>query len=67
VRTLSRRIFAAFPNIHFAVTGMIAEGAQVFAALHTTGQGAGDFMGRDMRGKPVDVFEAMFARIEGEK
>ena len=46
---------------------MIAEGDQVFAAPHTTGQGAGDFMSRDMRGRPVDVCEAMFVRVEGEK
>jgi steroid delta-isomerase-like uncharacterized protein len=67
VRTLYRSIFTAFPDIRFDVTGIITEDDLVFAALHTTGQEAGDFMGRDMRGKPVDVFEAMFARAAGEK
>ena len=58
VRTLYRSIFTAFPDIRFDVTGIITEGNLVFAVLHPTGQGAGDFMGRDMREKPVDVLEA---------
>ena len=64
VRTLYTHIFAAFPDIHFEVTGMIGEGDLVFAALHTTGQGMGEFMGRGMQGRSVEVSEAMFARVQ---
>ncbi|HEY8327638.1 MAG TPA: ester cyclase [Rhodanobacter sp.] len=60
-----RIIFGAVPDIHFEVTHLIAEGDLVFAALHTTGRGAGEFMGRDITGKKIEVAEAMLARIEG--
>ena len=60
-------IFGAVPDVHFEVTHLIAEGNLVFAALHTTGTGAGDFMGRDITGKTVEVQEAMLARIEGDR
>lgn len=67
VRRLYQMIFAAIPDIHFEITGIIAEGNQVFAAFRTTGTGTGTFMGKDVRGKSVDVQEAMFTRIERDK
>lgn len=60
-------IFGAVPDIHFEVTHLIAEGELVFAALRTTGTGAGDFMGRDITGKAVEVEEAMLVRVEGDR
>ena len=60
-------IFGAVPDIHFEVTHMIAEGGLVFAALHTPGPGSGDFMGRDITGKAIEVLESMLARVEGDR
>ena len=59
VRRLFEMIFASI-DIHFEITGMIAEGSKVFAALRTTGPGTGIWMGRDVTGSHCDVFEGMF-------
>ena len=59
VRRLFEMIFASI-DIHFEITGMIAEGSKVFAALRTTGPGHGTWMGRDITGSYCDVFEGMF-------
>ena len=64
VRRLYEMIFATVPDIHFEITGIIAEGDRVFAAFRTTGKGAGEFMGKDITGKAIDVQEAMFTRVE---
>lgn len=66
VRKLFEMIFAAI-DIHFEITGMIAEGNKVFAALRTTGPGKGVWMERDLTGAQCDVFEGMFAEIKGNQ
>ena len=67
IRPQYELIFGAVPDIHFEVTQMIAEGDRVFAALHTTGTGSGDFMGNDITGKAIEVLESMHVRIEQDK
>ncbi len=66
VRKLFTMIFSAL-DVHFEITGMIAENAKVFAALRTTGTGTGDWAGRDVRGLQFDVFESMFVDTEDGK
>ena len=66
VRKLYEMIFAAI-DIHFEITGMIAEGNKVFAALRTTGTGKGVWAGRDITGASCDVFEGMFAETRGDQ
>jgi len=66
VRKLYEMIFAAI-DIHFEITGMIAEGDKVFAALRTTGTGKGVWAGRDITGARCDVFEGMFAETRGDQ
>ena len=67
IRPQYELIFGAVPDIHFEVTHMIAEGDLVFAALHTTGTGSGDFMGRDITGKAIEVLESLLARVERDR
>jgi len=64
VRKLYEMIFKSLPDIRFEITGMISEGNQVFAAFRTTGKGKGDWMGKDISGKPIDVHEAVHMVIE---
>lgn len=64
VRKLYEMIFKSLPDIHFEITGMISEGNQVFAAFRTTGKGSGLWMGKDITGKPIDVFEGVHMHIE---
>lgn len=66
VRKLFEMIFAAI-DIHFEITGMIAEGTKVFAALRTTGTGKGVWAGRDITGARCDVFEGMFVDTQGDQ
>ncbi len=63
VRKLFEMIFSSL-DVHFEITGMIAEGSKAFAALRTTGTGTGEWAGRDVRGLPFDVFESMFVDTE---
>jgi steroid delta-isomerase-like uncharacterized protein len=64
VRKLYEMIFKSLPDINFEITGMISEGNQVFAAFRTTGKGSGTWMGKDITGKPIDVFEGVHMHIE---
>jgi predicted ester cyclase len=66
VRKLYEMIFSSL-DVHFEVTGMIAEGNKVFAALRTTGIGKGMMAGRDITGAKCDVFEGMFAETNGSQ
>ena len=66
VRKLYEMIFAAI-DINFEITGMIAEGNKVFAAIRTTGSGIGIWMGKDLKGAKCEVFEGMFAEIRGNQ
>ncbi|CAM5482053.1 nuclear transport factor 2 family protein [Eoetvoesiella caeni] len=63
VAKLFSMIFAAIPDIHFEVTGLIEEGTKAFAALRTTGDGNGIWMGNDITGKRCEVFEGMFVDV----
>lgn len=67
VLKLFSMIFAAIPDIQFEVTGMISEGQKAFAALRTTGNGNGMWMGNDITGKRCDVFEGMFVDIQNDQ
>ena len=64
VRKLYEMIFTSLPDINFEVTGMVAQGNQVFAAFRTTATGKGNWMGRDISGKKCDVLEGVHMRIE---
>jgi predicted ester cyclase len=66
VQKLFEMIFASI-DIHFEITGMIAEDNKVFAALRTTGPGTGTWAGRDVRGMHCDVFEGMFVETQGDQ
>ena len=66
VQKLFEMIFASI-DINFEITGMIAEGNKVFAALRTTGPGTGVWMGRDIKGMKCDVFEGMFVETQGDQ
>lgn len=66
VRKLFEMIFSSI-DIHFEITGMIAEGNKVFAALRTTGPGKGIWAGRDVTGMHCDVFEGMFVETQGDQ
>jgi len=59
VRKLYEMIFSSL-DIHFEITGMIAEGNKVFVALRTTATGKGKLAGQDITGAKLDVFEGMF-------
>lgn len=67
VRKLYEMIFESLPDINFEITGLIAEGNQVFAAFRTTGTGRGKWMGKDITGKPIDVHEAVHMHIENDQ
>ena len=67
VRKLFTMIFSALPDVHFEITGMIAEGSRAFAALRTTGTGRGDWAGRDITGRHCDVFESMFVDVQDDR
>ncbi|WP_397473590.1 ester cyclase [Pusillimonas sp.] len=60
-------IFAAMPDIHFEISSLIEEGNKAFAALRTTANGTGVFMGNDITGKRCDVFEGMYAEVVNGK
>lgn len=67
VRKLYEMIFESLPDIKFEITGLIAEGNQVFAAFRTTGTGRGKWMGKDITGKPIDVHEAVHMHIDHDQ
>jgi steroid delta-isomerase-like uncharacterized protein len=64
VRKLYEMIFKSLPDINFEITGMISEGNEVFAAFRTTGKGSGIWMGKDITGKPIDVYEGVHMLIK---
>lgn len=64
VRKLFEMIFSSIPDVKFEVTGMVAEGNEIFVGLRTTGKGAGTWAGSNIAGKAVDVYEGMHLRIE---
>lgn len=66
VRKLYQMIFAAI-DIRWDITGMISEGNKVFVALRTTGPGIGPWLGRDIKGAQVDVFEGMFIETQANQ
>jgi steroid delta-isomerase-like uncharacterized protein len=67
VRKLFEMIFSSIPDVKFEVTGMVAEGNEIFVGLRTTGKGAGTWAGSNIAGKVVDVYEGMHLRIENGK
>jgi predicted ester cyclase len=66
VRKLYEMIFAAI-DINWGITGMIAEGNKVFVALRTTGPGIGLWLGRDLKGARLDLFEGLFLETQGNQ
>ena len=57
----------AFPDLHFTVEDMIAEGDKVVARLTTRGTQQGAFMGIPPTGKQVTVPAIDINRIAGDK
>ncbi len=51
VRKLFEMIFSSIPDVKFEVTGMVAEGNEIFVGLRTTGKGAGTWAGSNIAGK----------------
>lgn len=66
VRKLYEMIFAAF-DINWEITGMISEGNRVFAAMRTTGRGIGPWLGNDLTGAQLEVFEGVFLETQGSQ
>jgi len=46
---------------------LISEGNRVFVALRTTGPGIGPWLGRDLKGAQIDVFEGLFLETQGDQ
>jgi predicted ester cyclase len=67
VRKLYELIFTTLPTIHFHTMFLIAEGNEVFAGFRTTGTGSGYWGGKDVTGKPFDVYEGIFCRVANGK
>jgi predicted ester cyclase len=66
VRKLYAHIFESI-DVHFEITSMIEEGTKVFAALRTTGKGKGVWAGKNVKGAPLDIFEAMYCETNGKQ
>ena len=60
-------IWAAFPDIHFTVEQMIAEGDKVAVRESWTGTHQGDFQGIPSTGKKVTMINTCIIRMENGK
>jgi predicted ester cyclase len=67
VRKLYQTIFSSLPDIHFDVLFLIGENNQAFAGFRTTGMGSGMWGGKDITGKPFDVYEGIYVRVADDK
>lgn len=63
VKQLVTMFFAAFPDIHFTVEGVIAEGDLVVQRLTSHGTHQGEFMGVPPTGKSITVTAIEIFRI----
>ena len=59
--------YAAFPDLHFLVEDLIAEGDRVVARYTGRGTHQGELMGIPPTGKPVSVTNILITRIANEK
>ena len=59
--------FTAFPDLHYTVEDLIAEGDKVVARVTLRGTHQGDFMGIPPTGKQVSVTGIGIDRIENDK
>ncbi len=55
---------AAFPDLHFEIEHLIAEGDSVFLHVVARGTHAGEFRGIPATGKPVTLVAMSVARVE---
>jgi len=56
-----------FPDIHFTIDDMVAEGDKVAVRVTMTGTHKGEFMGIAPTGKQIATKEAIFYRLAGGK
>ncbi len=61
------RLRAAFPDLHFAVEDMIAEGDKVVSRYIITGTHQGEFMGIPATGKRVAIKTIWIHRLAGNR
>jgi steroid delta-isomerase-like uncharacterized protein len=62
--------FAAFPDLHYEIHDLVAEGDKVVARLRMTGTHAGEYDGTPGSGKTfavdeVDIFDVVDGRVSG--
>jgi steroid delta-isomerase-like uncharacterized protein len=58
---------AAFPDIHFTIEDMVAEGDKVAWRATTRGTHRGDLMGIPPTGKPIEVSSIIVSRFDNGK
>jgi steroid delta-isomerase-like uncharacterized protein len=62
-----QHMLVSFPDIHFTVDEMIAEGDTVVVRVTWRGTHQGEFMGIAATGRPVEVSGVELARLSGGK
>jgi ketosteroid isomerase-like protein len=67
VRTLYHLIFNSLRDIHFETLFILGEGNQAFVGVRTTGTGSGVWGGKDISGRPFDVYEGIYVRVADGK
>lgn len=64
LRQYANRFFTAFPDIHFTINDMIAEGDKVAMMINWKATHRGEYMGIAPTGRKIDVFVANLVRIK---
>lgn len=64
LRQYANRFFTAFPDIHFTINDMIAEGDKVAMLINWKATHRGEYMGIAPTGRKIDVSVANLVRIK---
>ncbi len=64
LRQYANRFFTAFPDIHFTINDMIAEGDKVAMMINWKATHRGEYMGIAPTGRKIDVSVANLVRIK---
>jgi|SRR5581483_11581326 len=67
LKEIIRQIRAAFPDIHWAIDEMVAEGDKVFSRFTWTGTHKGAFLGVPATGRRITVKGVVIDRLESGK
>ncbi|OGO30953.1 MAG: hypothetical protein A2Z29_00995 [Chloroflexi bacterium RBG_16_56_11] len=65
LRQFAPRFFAAFPDIHFTIEQMVAEGGKVALMVNWKATHRGEYMGIPATGKKIDISVAYIIKIVG--